>query len=71
MENSAQTGTLVNCDVPTRQYITFLNDQEKEPFVLDALAGGVILIDSSWVEWLDYKIAAFYDEHIHLPAKDV
>mmetsp|Transcript_26830 Transcript_26830/g.83503 ORF Transcript_26830/g.83503 Transcript_26830/m.83503 type:complete len:80 (-) Transcript_26830:70-309(-) len=66
-ESQARGGTLVTCDVPTREFILHLN--ERHNFLLERLDDATLLIDSAFAELVQQELAKTLERHVFSAAK--
>jgi len=62
MAQQAQ-GVLITCDIPTKQYILFLNEEHK--FLIRDLDDTHLFIDASAVQLVKDEIHKFTEENVY------
>ena len=68
--SSKQSGTLITCDIQTRELIMlFDEDREIGGFVLEQLDETHLFIDSAFVEKLKEKLKEHFDQHVYKAIK--
>ena len=67
-EEAVRAGTLVQCDVPTRELILHLN--ESHHFLLEQLDETTLLIDSSFAQMVEEELAKKLERHVFSARKD-
>lgn len=65
---TASSGTLLTCDVPTRQFLIWLNKQTKgEAFIIRELDDTHLLVKDNYVDFVVQQVKAFNNKNVYTP----
>jgi len=69
---SAMKGVLLECDIPTKQYLLHLNDEmaNSEKFVIYDLDDTHLFVQSTVSEFLEEKLQRFHDQNTYVAAQN-
>ncbi|CAL5219450.1 g1285 [Coccomyxa viridis] len=68
---SAIRGVLLQCDVPTKEFIISLNESKptNERFIIHDLDDIRLFVQPSVVEWLEERLKQFNEENTYQPPR--
>ncbi|WIA14222.1 hypothetical protein OEZ86_012737 [Tetradesmus obliquus] len=67
---NATSGALLTCDVPTKEFLVWLNNQNKatkRAFIIKELDDTHLLVKEDMVEFVQEQVKAFNNKNVYTP----
>lgn len=65
MQGGTVEGSLISCDVPTKQLIVYINRENQDRIILRDLDDTHVLIDSRYVSYLQEEVARLLERNMY------
>lgn len=65
MQGGSVEGSLISCDVPTKQLIVYINRENQDRIILRDLDDTHVLIDSRYVDYLKEEVARLLERNMY------
>ena len=65
----AVQGVLITCDIPTKEYILWLNDNRSSSFIIEDIDDSHLFVLESAVGFIRQKLEALYEENQYTSIK--